>query len=405
MKEAKDMKEGWEYKKLGEVADFYRGLTYGKQDEAISSDVCVLRSNNIDMESMSLNFDEIKYLSPDFVIPEDKKLKGNSIFICMSNGSKQHVGKVAFVENDMDYAFGGFMGLITPSKEVSAKYVYYACRSPLYRVFLTSIGNGIGITNLKFTDLYNFSFPMPKLSHQQQIVSELDLLSGVIEKQKTQLEELDKLAQSIFYDMFGDPVTNEKGWNVLTINDCSLKFSDGPFGSNLKSSHYHNEGVRVIRLQNIGVNEFVDIDKAYITESHYKTLEKYTCYPGDVVIGTLGSPNLRACIIPQSIDKCINKADCVMCRVNNKIANAIYVCSLLNCESLVKAACVLSHGETRTRISAGQLKDYKIPFPPLSLQQEFAAKVEAIEAMKAKVRQSLKEAETLFNSRMDYYFN
>ena len=190
MKEAKDMKEGWEYKKLGEVADFYRGLTYGKQDEAISSDVCVLRSNNIDMESMSLNFDEIKYLSPDFVIPEDKKLKGNSIFICMSNGSKQHVGKVAFVENDMDYAFGGFMGLITPSKEVSAKYVYYACRSPLYRVFLTSIGNGIGITNLKFTDLYNFSFPMPKLSHQQQIVSELDLLSGVIEKQKAKIEKL-----------------------------------------------------------------------------------------------------------------------------------------------------------------------------------------------------------------------
>lgn len=87
------MKEGWEYKKLGEVVDFCRGLTYGKQDEAISSDFCVLRSNNIDMKSMSLNFDEIKYLSPDFVIPEDKKLKGNSIFICMSNGSKQHVGK------------------------------------------------------------------------------------------------------------------------------------------------------------------------------------------------------------------------------------------------------------------------------------------------------------------------
>ena len=399
------MKEGWTYKKLGEVANFYRGLTYGKQDEAESSNVCVLRSNNIDLESMKLILDDIKCLKPNFVIPDDKKLKANSIFICMSNGSKQHVGKVAYIDHNMEYAFGGFMGLIVPSKEVHAKYLYYVCRSSLYRRFLSSIGNGIGITNLKFSDLYNFSFPFSIMSEQQKIVSELDLLSDVIEKKKAQIEEFDKLTQSTFYDMFGDPVTNEKVWDMTILKNVTIRFSDGPFGSNLKSSHYRDEGIRVIRLQNIGVNEFVDLDKAFITEDHYQKLIKYTCYPGDILIGTLGSPNLRACIIPQYIDKCINKADCVLCRVNNDIANAKYICYLLNCESFVKAACILSHGETRTRISAGQLRDYNIPLPPLTLQQEFAARIEAIEQMKAKVRQSLKETEELFNSRMDYYFN
>ena len=394
------MKEGWEYKKLGEVADFYRGLTYGKQDEAISSDVCVLRSNNIDMESMSLNFDEIKYLSPDFVIPEDKKLKGNSIFICMSNGSKQHVGKVAFVENDMDYAFGGFMGLITPSKEVSAKYVYYACRSPLYRVFLTSIGNGIGITNLKFTDLYNFSFPMPKLSHQQQIVSELDLLSGVIEKQKAQLAELDKLAQSIFYDMFGDPVTNEKGWEVKKIKDiCKVITGNTPSRNNLE--YYNEEYIEWIKTDNILRDSlYPSLAKEYLSEEGAKQGR----------IADVGSI-LIACIAGslESISKC--------CLLNRKVSfnqqinalvpkedmNSLFVYSLVN--AIADYIRENTTNGMKHIITKSVLEEIRICVPPLSLQQDFAAKVEAIEAMKAKVRQSLKEAETLFNERMDYYFN
>ncbi len=107
-------------KRLGDIASFRRGLTYSKGDEASLSSKRVLRSNNINLEASSLDLNEIKYLRGDFIIPDDKKLKANTIFICMSNGSKQHVGKVAFVEKDMDYAFGGFMGLIVPSPEVSA---------------------------------------------------------------------------------------------------------------------------------------------------------------------------------------------------------------------------------------------------------------------------------------------
>lgn len=401
MKEAKDMKEGWEYKKLGEVADFYRGLTYGKQDEAISSDVCVLRSNNIDMESMSLNFDEIKYLSPDFVIPEDKKLKGNSIFICMSNGSKQHVGKVAFVENDMDYAFGGFMGLITPSKEVSAKYVYYACRSSLYRVFLTSIGNGIGITNLKFTDLYNFSFPMPKLSHQQQIVSELDLLSGVIEKQKAQLEELDKLAQSIFYDMFGDPVTNEKGWKIIKLESLLSKLRYGT-GT---PPQFSNQGYKFIRATNIKGGYVCEENMLFISPEEAAKIEKCKLQKNDMIIVRSGVNAGDVCRISDDYVDQYAGYDIII-TINSILANTMFLNILMNNRDYVDTFIKpLTRRAAQPHLNAQQVKSLCIPIPPLSLQQEFAAKVEAIEAMKAKVRQSLKEAETLFNSRMDYYFN
>ena len=321
------------------------------------------------------------------------------------NPSRINVGSVAWQNQEDNVSVSPLYVVFSVSPELRQDYLLYFIKSNYSMTYIKALARGAVRNNLRLSVLKMFDIPYASLSEQQKIVSELDLLSDVIEKKKAQIEEFDKLTQSTFYDMFGDPVTNEKVWDMAILKNVTIRFSDGPFGSNLKSSHYRDEGIRVIRLQNIGVNEFVDLDKAFITEDHYQKLIKYTCYPGDILIGTLGSPNLRACIIPQYIDKCINKADCVLCRVNNDIANAKYICYLLNCESFVKAACILSHGETRTRISAGQLRDYNIPLPPLTLQQEFAARIEAIEQMKAKVRQSLKETEELFNSRMDYYFN
>ena len=353
------------------------------------------------MESMSLNFDEIKYLSPDFVIPEDKKLKGNSIFICMSNGSKQHVGKVAFVENDMDYAFGGFMGLITPSKEVSAKYVYYACRSPLYRVFLTSIGNGIGITNLKFTDLYNFSFPMPKLSHQQQIVSELDLLSGVIEKQKTQLEELDKLAQSIFYDMFGDPVTNEKGWEMKKLGE---ECEDMKYGTSRPACE--NGRYKYLRMGNITLDGHLDLADLKTIDIPEEEVEKCIVRYGDILFNRTNSHELIGKTCMFDLDEPMIIAGYIIRVRLSENLKSIFISIMFNLPSMKKLLRSIAKGAVnQANINSKELASINIIIPPLSLQQEFAAKEEAIEAMKAKVRQSLKEAETLFNSRMDYYFN
>ena len=137
------MRKDWEYKKLGEVATFNRGLTYSGKDEVDFSENIVLRSNNIDIDSNTLNLNELKYISDEIIIPKDKRLKRNSIFICMSNGSKQHLGKVAFIDKDYSYAFGGFMGLISPEeKSLIPKFLYYFLCSTKFKLFLTIIGNG-----------------------------------------------------------------------------------------------------------------------------------------------------------------------------------------------------------------------------------------------------------------------
>lgn len=396
------MKEGWEYKKLGEVADFYRGLTYGKSDEAESSNVRVLRSNNIDLQSMSLNLDEIKYLKPGFVIPEDKKLKGKSIFICMSNGSKQHVGKVAYIPDDMDYAFGGFMGLIVP-KGVSAKYIYYVCCSSLYREFLSSIGNGIGITNLRFSDLNNFTFPISDLKQQQNIVSELDLLSGVIEKQKAQLEELDKLAQSIFYDMFGDPVTNEKGWKIKLLGELY----DIGSSKRVFENQWTDNGVPFYRAREIvRLSANMPLESPiFISEELYRDYSQKYGKPseGDILVTAVGT--LGVCYIVKKNDRFYYKDGNLLCLKNLGFCHSKFTYALFQTDFIKFQINGNANAAVVGTFTITNAKKMKVIYPPLSLQQEFAAKIEAIEAMKAKVRQSLKEAETLFNERMDYYFN
>ena len=182
--------------------------------------------------------------------------------------------------------------------------------------------------------------------------------------------------------MFGDPVSNPFKWSTLTMKQASIRLSDGPFGSNLKSEHYTHEGVRVIRLGNIGCGYFNDEDQSYISQEHYETIKKYTCCSGEIVIATLGDPNLRACIIPDHIDYGVNKSDCVHYVPKAEILNNQFVCQYINCPETLSLASGMVHGQTRSRISSGQLADLPIYLPPMNLQQQFATLVEQIDKSK-----------------------
>ena len=192
--------------------------------------------------------------------------------------------------------------------------------------------------------------------------------------------------------MFGDPISNPMRWPRTTMKDASLRLSDGPFGSNLKSEHYADVGIRVVRLQNIGVNEFIDKDKAYVSVRHYEAIKKYTCRAGDIVIGTLGEPNLRACLIPPSIPVAINKADCVHYIPQDVLLNKIFVCVYLNMPAALSLASGMIHGQTRARISSGQIAKLPIYLPPRALQNEFAAFIEQLDKSKVVCGKRAREA-------------
>ncbi len=192
------MKEGWEYKRLKDVATFTRGLTYSKNDEAEISDNIVLRSNNVDLSTGKLNFDELKYLRPEFSIPEEKRVKNGSLLMCMSNGSKIHLGKVALINEDYPYAFGGFMALVTPNEELNPQFFHYSLSSPEYKVFIKKLSEGANINNIKVKELELFTIPVPPLSEQQSIVDYLDSAFAKIDAMKANAEKALNEAKALF---------------------------------------------------------------------------------------------------------------------------------------------------------------------------------------------------------------
>ena len=227
----------------------------------------------------------------------------------------------------------------------------------------------------------------------------LDQADELKTKRRRAISLLDDLAQSIFLDMFGTSFESmRRQWPMRTLGSLSMVFSDGPFGSNLKSSHYRDSGIRVIRLQNIGVGRFIDDDAAFISEEHFARLGKHTCLPGDVIIGTLGDPNLRAFVQPPEVAVALNKADCVQMRVDSAKVTAAYVAALLNQPIIERMAKSLMHGQTRTRISMGQLREMEVPVPPLQLQHEFGIRSELLANQRSCQSYSLAELDALFSS-------
>ncbi|WP_281657404.1 hypothetical protein, partial [Collinsella stercoris] len=214
----------------------------------------------------------------------------------------------------------------------------------------------------------------------------------------------DTLVKSRFVEMFRDPVSNEMGWPASTIKETAIIYGDGPFGSNLKSSDYVDEGARVIRLGNIQQGYFSEKDQSFVSYEKYEQLNRYKCSPGEIVIATLGSPILRACLVPDSCDPSIHKADCMYYEVDRDRLVPTFAMCVINHPSMLRRAAADVHGQTRGRINSTQTGALPMILPPLALQQEFASFVAEVDKSRYIVQQKIEKLQTLYDSLAQEYF-
>ena len=261
--------------------------------------------------------------------------------------------------------------------------------------------SGAIIKKLTQSSLKEINIEYPDLSFQEKIVSELDKISEMISKYDEQLKELDKLSQSIFYEMFGDPVENEKGWEVKKLEYiCDVR--DGTHDSPkyvLKSEYI------LITSKNI-VNGKIDFENVnFITEEDYVQINKRSKVDdGDIImpmIGTIGNPII---VQTNNIYKFCIKNVALIKFINEATIKNLFLLYLLKTTAYAEYLISLNKGGTQKFVSLGIIRNLPIILPPLPLQQSFARKIEAIEAMKSKVREAKKEAETLLAARMQYWF-
>ena len=293
------MKQGWTYKTLGDVAEFSRGLTYSKKDEVEFSDNIVLRSNNIDLKTGKLVFDELKYLRPDFEIPLEKRLKKGSLFICMSNGSKIHLGKVAYINEDFGYAYGGFMGQITPCKEIDGHFLHYFLSSPRYKDYIKSLSAGANINNLKFKDLALFEIGFPPLAEQERIVERLDGAFAQIDELKSNAERQLAEARALFQSALTQAMQPKPGWQEKTlVNVCDIFGRIGFRGYTTKDLvSSQNDGAISLSPSNIQNGEMDYSKRTYISWFKYNESPEIKIFNGDILLVKTGSSYGKSALV------------------------------------------------------------------------------------------------------------
>ena len=251
---------------------------------------------------------------------------------CFENGKKAVAEGLA---NGIGFATSEVHVLRPDPERINTSYLRYLLSSEPFRAAgMRSMTGAGGLRRVSEAAIKDFIIPTGDLDTQKTIADFLDKetarIDQLIEKKQRLVELLGERVRasvaSILTDATADAPTSRLGRFVTAI--C-----DGPFGSSLKSSHYVDAGVRVIRLQNIGVDEFLGDNAAYISEEHRASLGDHDVYPGDILVAGLGDdrrPVGRACVAPDALGPAIVKADCFRVRLNTQTFMHAFIAKYLS---------------------------------------------------------------------------
>ena len=269
---------------------------------------------------------------------------------------------------------------------------------------LDSYISGAIIRKLTQASLRNIDIPLPPKSTQLAIVSELDKINELIRLKKEQLKDFDNLAQSLFYEMFGDSVENEKGWEVKKLGDC---FSYIKNGANIKQTK-DVDGFPITRIETLAGGIFNRDRMGY---AGIYDLSKYSAYvleSRDLLMSHINSKTY----IGRTVEYKRNNDETIIHGMNllrlkaihDIIDSTFFVYYTKSGDFKSKIARIRKDAVNQSSFAISDLKRLNIPLPPLSLQRLFAQRIEQIEREKSEVQKSIQDLETLLASRMQYWF-
>ena len=398
-------KSEWKKVKLGDACDKVISGEWGTEvDENSQNTAFIIRTTNfsnngkIDIENKELvkrKIDEIKI--------KEKSLKKGDIIIEKSGGSSnQPVGRVVYFNLDTNDIFlcNNFTSILRINEKINSKYIFYFLRNSYKNNKVIKYQNKTtGIINLKLKDYLkeNYLF-LPKLEIQNKIVNILDNLEILLEKNQKYLIYLKELNKSLFTRMFGDIRTNSFNWKKVKLQDVCSSIVRGPFGSSLKKEFFVKNGYKVYEQKN-AINQSADLGEYYIDEKKFKELQRFECKMGDIIMSCSGTVGKLFQLPENSKRGIINQALCKF-SLNNKI-NLTYFLKYLE---KVIGNIELNGSGIKNISSISYIKKIDINLPPIELQNKFAERIEKIEKLSFEIEKSIKEAENLYNSLMNKYF-
>ena len=385
------MREGWIEKRFDEVFTLQMGKTPDRKNKAFFEgtntwvsikdlgDKYILSSHECISDEAATNISIVK--------------KGTVIM-----SFKLTVGKCAIAAKDL-YTNEAIMAFnIKDGYEINSSFLYYYLKGYKWNGANKAV---MGLTLNKAT-ISKHNLSIPPLSTQQSIVSELDKINELIRLKKEQLKDYDNLAQSIFYEMFGDPVVNEKGWEVKKLGEVAL-IKTGPFGSMLHKEDYITGGIPLINPMHIQNFKAVPDKDFSISKEKAAELCNYQLKINDVIFARRGDIG-RCAVISDKEAGCLCGTGSLFVRFERKLSS-IYTMYVVRTTSFIKELVSKAKGATMLNLNSSTMENLRFPLPPLPLQQLFAQRIELIEQQKAEIQSTIQDLETLLASRMQYWFD
>ena len=381
------MREDWEYKKLEDISGSVL-IEKAKKRFSPNDVIRYIDISSIDNINQCLT-GTASFKMLDAPSRAQQKVEYGDILI---STVRPNLRNIAIVNDDATnlVASSGFC-VLRINDAALQRYVFYYVVSNKFTAYLEKLTNGANYPAVKETDVRKALIPIPPKPTQLSIVSELDKLNELIRIKKEQLKDYDALAQSIFYEMFGDPVVNEKGWEMISLSELSM---------------YPNERIAINQLspsQYVGVENLIkDRGGVRFSNSLPKANSAIAYKENDILLGNI-RPYLKKIWLADKGGGA--SGDVVIIRISNRKITPVFLFKVLSSDSFFEYDNTYTKGAKMPRGDRKVIAKFGVILPPLPLQQSFAHKIEQIERQKASVQKTISDLEMLLASRMQHWFD
>lgn len=392
------MRKGWEYKKLGEVccpkSKIQRATKcFGGSDEILYIDISSIDNSVQEVNSIT------SFTMSNAPSRAQQKVEYGDIIV---STVRPNLKNVAFIkQHDSNLVASSGFCVLRTTDDIERNYLFRYITSDIFTQHLMKLTTGANYPAVRDLDVRDSTIPLPPKSTQLAIVSELDKINELIRLKKEQLKDFDNLAQSIFYEMFGDPVENEKGWEVKILGDVCTDITDGDHMPPPKSEY----GIPFITISDIDKeSRSLNFENTYYVPIDYynKLKENRKARIGDLLYTVTGSYGIPV-IVKTDKQFCFQRHIALL-RPNIEILSTIFLYYWMLNDGVKFMADKVAKGIAQKTVGLNSIRKFSCILPPLPLQHLFAQRIEQIEHQKAEVQKSITDLETLLASRMQYWF-
>jgi type I restriction enzyme, S subunit len=384
--------------KLGTVATVLNGYAF-KSDEYVESGIRIIRITNV--QKGQIQDDDPKFIDIRRCSEFTRFMLADGDILISLTGN---VGRVGVIEKSMlPAALNQRVGALKiESETVEPEYLFHVLNSKEFEQDAIKNSKGVAQLNLSSRWIEKYEVPLPPLPEQKRIAKILDAADTLRAKRRESLAQLDALIQSTFLDMFGDPVTNPRGWEDYVLSDACIKITDGTHHSPptcqggipyITAKHLKKDGLKFFN------------DPWYVSSEHHAEIYS-RCDPvkGDVLYIKDGATTGIAAVNRYTFEFSM-LSSLALLKPRPDMLISEYLCAYLNNDKNKSHLIGNMGGAAIKRLTLAKIKKFRIPVPPIPLQHRFASIVESIERQKIRLRSHLVELDTLFASLQHRAFN